>query len=139
MRHNFQQREEGDASALFDHEWEALQALDFDWLGKKGKFASKMKDDSPSMYRGDTTVSDSLKSANMHDVSWHGRLKQLERYKEMQGHLRIPVVYETDQSFSNWFRTQKRLFSQRCRGTTDAISDERFDLLKSVGLESSTL
>ena len=128
LRIKYKLWEEGDPTAISVRELEILDGLEFDWLGRKGKFASKKNDDSPSKYAEDATP---------RDTSWTGRLKQLEDFKAARGHIKIPIVYEPDQSFSNWVRTQKRLYTQRVRGLTDALTDDRFDALKRLGFEAS--
>ena len=137
LRIKYKLWEEGDPTAMPVCELDILEGLGFDWLGRKGKFASKKNDDSPSKYAEDTTTAVSAPVSvdlfRKHDTSWAGRLKQLEDFKAVHGHIDIPTVYEVDQSFSNWVRTQKRLFSQRTRGLTDALADDRFEALQRLG------
>lgn len=140
LRIKYKLWEEGDPTAISVCELDRLEGLGFDWLSRKGKFASKKNDDSPSKYTEDATEASASVGVDLfrkHDTSWAGRFKQLEDFKAAHGHINTPTIYETDQSFSNWVRTQKRLFSQRTRGLTDALADDRFEALQRVGFESN--
>jgi Helicase associated domain len=101
--------------------------------------SSKLKD-SPKIKveEEDTAMKETPKMRTEYDTTWEGRLQQLEDYKVVYGDIEVPLVYEQDQGFATWVRTQRRLFAKRVGGLTDALSDERYNLLKNIGFGSSS-
>jgi len=136
LRIKYKLWEEGDPTALSVQELKELHSLEIDWLGRRSKYSLQKHGESPSKHTDDpATIAAAEDDTTKRECAWLDRMKQLEDFKAVHGHIFVPTVYEADQSFSNWLRSQKRLFGQRTRGIVDALSDDRFEALKRIGLE----
>ena len=65
--------------------------------------------------------------------SWNDRLQQLEEYKVVHGHCRVPQHYKENPSLGIWVSNQRSSFK------SDQLSDERIAQLNAIGFEWSIL
>ncbi|CAB9515440.1 helicase [Seminavis robusta] len=163
VRSQYKQWEEGDPSVFSLKELEALNALTFEWLGRKPKFASQKKSPpsnspgsqstagskagSPRNGRAGTSserttepgasAAGNTSAAGKKYIPWSDRIRKLKAFKESVGHTRVPSAYPEDQGFANWVIHQRKLFTKRFRGDKSAISDERFEELQKIGLNAA--
>ena len=139
IRGNYKRRQQGDPDAISDDAIRKLNGIGFRW--RDGGLAASTPGRvhhtpmSPQL-DGVSPVSD----AGKQELTWAGRFQQLKEYKEANnGSTKVPSVYQPDQTFSNWVRTQRRLFTKRVRGDKTALSDDRFQALKNLGFQASSI
>lgn len=65
-------------------------------------------------------------------TDWFKRYEELVAFKNMHGHVDIPHKFPSNQSLSNWIRTQRRRFSK------GSMPQDRVKLLSQIGLLSAT-
>lgn len=67
---------------------------------------------------------------NVNDYKWNRRYAELEAFKVMNGHLRIP----SKNSLSGWYRRQQKLLRKYVEGGKSIINEERKKKLLKIGL-----
>jgi len=67
---------------------------------------------------------------------WQAKVELLRQYKQANGHCRVPVKYEIDGvKLGQWLQSQKSHYKKSMQGKTASISQERIDVLNSIGID----
>ena len=109
QRSEYRKKKLGKQTALTDERVAALDALGFEWDGRKG---GKPK-----------------------DGLWNERLVELREYKKEKGHCNVPRSQGT---LGVWVRSQRRLYQKREAGEQTPLTDERVAALDALGFEWGT-
>jgi len=60
---------------------------------------------------------------------WDERFEELQKYKEVNGHCRVPDKYTANLQLATWVQTQRQLYKK------NKLSPDRFELLHNIGFE----
>ena len=69
---------------------------------------------------------------NVRKAQWRYMYLRLQTYRNSYGNCIVPSEY--DNELFNWVKSQRRLYRKRLRGDQDCLSDERFSILKEIGI-----
>ena len=71
------------------------------------------------------------------EEKWQSKVELLRQYKQANGHCRVPVKYETIDGvkLGQWLQSQKSYYKKFIQGKTATISQERIDVLNSIGID----
>ena len=69
---------------------------------------------------------------NLTKARWQRMYLKLREFRNTQGHCNVSC--DDDENLSIWVNSQRRLYRKRLRGDSKCLSDERFGLLKEIGI-----
>jgi len=64
---------------------------------------------------------------------WDKQCEQLERFRGIYGHVRVPRIYEPDPSLAQWVQDQRRQYKIKKSGNKSALTESRIQKLESLG------
>ena len=71
-------------------------------------------------------------------AQWKSMVAKLKVFAEAHGHCKVPKGYQVDPELANWVRNQRLEYANLLRGKRSRMTQERTDLLNSMGFRWST-
>ena len=66
---------------------------------------------------------------------WTAHFNRLAKYREVEGHCRVPYVYPEDPSLGTWVDTCRTQYWRRKNGRSSRMTDKRIEMLEGLGFD----
>uniref|UniRef100_A0A7S4J9Z7 Helicase-associated domain-containing protein n=1 Tax=Odontella aurita TaxID=265563 RepID=A0A7S4J9Z7_9STRA len=84
----------------------------------------------------DFVVTPDMHSREKYDTDWKEMYSQLQDFKRLHGHLRVPCRDDTVK-LARWISTQRMRYKKRQKGEKSTLSDDEIKELENIGIEWS--
>jgi hypothetical protein len=71
-------------------------------------------------------------------AQWNAMVAKLKVFAKIHGHCKVPKGYQVDPELANWVRNQRLEYANQLRGKRSRMTQDRVDLLNSMGFKWST-